>query len=300
MTPETLEAGREIIRSSWGDGTFLSLFFPSAAGDEVAQEWLRRMERYSATPSAVTEILDMVYTIDVRAVLPTLRVPTLVLHRSGDPVVSLEHGHYLAEKIPGARLVEIESADHLTLRESEWDVDIDEIEEFLTGVRHEPPADRVVATVLFTDLVGSTERAVSLGDRRWRETLETHQGLVRRQLERFRGREVKTTGDGFLATFDGPARAIRCGCAIRDGAQSGGMDVRVGLHTGEIELMGEDVGGIAVHIAQRVQSHAQPAEVLVSRTVTDLVAGSGIEFSDRGDHELKGVPGTWKLFAVQV
>jgi class 3 adenylate cyclase len=300
MTPETLEAGREIIRSSWGDGTFLSLFFPSAAGDEVAQEWLRRMERYSATPSAVTEILDMLYTIDVRAVLPTLRVPTLVLHRSGDPVVSLEHGRYLAENIPGARLVEIESADHLTLRESEWDVDIDEIEEFLTGVRHEPPADRVLATVLFTDLVGSTERAVSLGDRRWRETLETHQGLVRRQLERFRGREVKTTGDGFLATFDGPARAIRCGCAIRDGAQSGGMDVRVGLHTGEIELMGEDVGGIAVHIAQRVQSHAQPGEVLVSRTVTDLVAGSGIEFSDRGDHELKGVPGTWKLFAVQV
>jgi class 3 adenylate cyclase len=270
--------------------------FPERGGDEVAWERFRRMERYSATPSAAVRIVDMIFAIDVRAVLPTLSVPTLVLHRSGDPVVSVEHGRYLAEHIPGARFAEIEGADHLTWRESEWDTPIDEIEEFLTGVRHGPPADRVLATVLFTDLVASTERAAELGDGKWREALEAHQELVRRELERFRGREVKTTGDGFLATFDGPARAIRCSCAIRDGARKTGLEMRAGLHTGEIEVMGEDIGGIAVHIGSRVSGLAEPDEVLVSRTVVDLVAGSGIEFEDRGEHELKGVPGTWQLF----
>ncbi len=300
MTPQTAEGLREIIHTSWGDGTFISLFFPSAKGDKAANDRFRRLERYSATPNAVAEIAEMILEIDVRSVLPTLIVPTLVIHRSGDPIISPEHGRYLAEHIPGARAVELESADHIALQTWDSDSDLDEIEEFLTGVRHGPTVDRVLATVLFTDIVGSTEQAARLGDRKWREILQAHHDVTRRELERFRGNEVKTTGDGFLATFDGPARAVRCGCAIRDGIRGLGLEVRAGLHTGEIETIGDDVGGIGVHIAQRVQSNADPGEVLVSRTVTDLVAGSGIDFCDRGEHELKGVPGSWRLFAVEV
>jgi class 3 adenylate cyclase len=298
MTTQTSDGLREVIHGSWGDGTFISLFFPSAKGDEAANHRFRRLERYSATPGAVADIAEMILEIDIRSVLPTLKVPTLVIHRSGDPIIPPEHGRYLAQHVPGSRLVEIESVDHMAVQASEGDTHLDEIEEFLTGVRHGPTLDRVLATVLFTDIVGSTERAAQLGDRKWRETLQAHHDITRRELERFRGNEVKTTGDGFLATFDGPARAIRCGCAIRDGIRSWGLEVRAGLHTGEIEAIGNDVGGIGVHIAQRVQSHADPGEVLVSRTVTDLVAGSGIDFRDRGEHELKGVPGSWRLFAV--
>jgi class 3 adenylate cyclase len=298
MTPQTADGLRGIIHSSWGDGTFISLFFPSARDDEAANERFRRLERYSATPSAVADIAEMILRIDVRGVLATLKVPTLVIHRSGDPIISPEHGRYLAHHIPGARLVELESVDHMGLEASDADSGLDEIEEFLTGVRHGPTLDRVLATILFTDIVGSTQRAVQLGDQRWREMLQAHHNITRRELERFRGNEVKTTGDGFLATFDGPARAVRCGCAIRDAIRGWGLEVRAGLHTGEIETIGDDVGGIGVHIAQRVQSHADPGEVLVSRTVTDLVAGSGIDFADRGEHELKGVPGAWRLFAV--
>jgi class 3 adenylate cyclase len=235
--------------------------------------------------------------IDVRHVLPTIRVPTLVLHRTGDSI-SVDQGRYIAEQIPGAKYVELPGTDHLPAA-GDFNALVDEIEEFLTGVRPVPESDRVLATVLFTDIVGSTERAATLGDRAWRALLDTHHGIVRRELERHRGREVGTAGDGFLATFDGPARAIRCAAAIRDGVRSLGIQIRAGLHTGECELMGDDVGGIAVHIGARVMATAAPSEVLVSSTVKDLVAGSGLRFVDRGVHSLHGVPGEWRLFAVE-
>ena len=241
----------------------------------------------------------MFLEIDVREVLPTLRVPTLVLHRHGDRVVNRRAGRWMAEQIPGARYVELAGPDHFPWI-GDSDQVVEEVREFLTGVRVASEPDRVLVTVMFTDLVGSTERAASLGDRRWRHLLNDHDAAVRRQLTAFRGREVKATGDGFLVTFDGPARAIRCAHAIRDAALDLGLDVRVGLHTGEVEVRGDDIGGVAVHIGQRVCSLAQPREVMVSSTVKDLVAGSGIEFEDRGEHELKGVPGTWRLFAVKV
>jgi class 3 adenylate cyclase len=240
----------------------------------------------------------MFLDIDVRHVLPTLRVPTLVLQRRGDRVVNWRAGRWMAEQIPNAKYVELSGQDHFPWF-GDSDPVIEEIREFLTGVRVAPEPDRVLATVMFTDVVGSTERAASVGDRQWRDLLDAHDAAVRHQLAAFRGREVKTTGDGFLATFDGPARAIRSACAIRDAASGLGLDVRVGLHTGEVEVRGDDIGGVAVHIGQRVSARAQPSEILVSSTVKDLVAGSGIEFEDRGEHELKGVPGSWRLFAVK-
>jgi class 3 adenylate cyclase len=234
--------------------------------------------------------------IDVRHVLPTIRVPTLCLHRSGDRDVNIEEGRYIASRIPGARFVELPGSDHAI---SAGDVDAlaDEIEEFLTGVRPIPEPDRVLATVLFTDIVGSTERAVKLGDRRWSELLEGHDAIVRRQLERYRGREVDTTGDGFFATFDGPARAVRCATSIRDSVGALGLEIRAGVHTGECELDGDKVRGVAVHTGARVSALAQPGEVLVSGTVRDLVSGSGLAFEDRGEHALKGV-GTRQIYAV--
>jgi class 3 adenylate cyclase len=230
-------------------------------------------------------------------VLPSIQAPTLVLHRRDDRLCPVDGARHLAETIPGARLVELEGDAHWPWV-GDLDAAVDEIEEFVTGARgaHEP--DRVLATVVFTDIVGSTERAAGLGDRRWRELLARHDALVRRQLERHRGREVKTVGDGFLATFDGPARAIRCACAIRDAARSLELEVRAGLHTGECELIGDDIGGLCVNIAARLAALAGPGEVLVSRTVTDLVAGSGIPFAERGRHALKGVPGDWELYVV--
>jgi class 3 adenylate cyclase len=235
---------------------------------------------------------------DIRHVLPVVRVPTLVIHRSGNIWMTPEHGRYLADNIDGARYVEVPGDDHVPyLGDSE--AIAAEIEEFLTGTRPQPVTDRVLATVLFTDIVASTARASDVGDRRWRELLDRHDEAVRRDLEHFRGREVKTTGDGFVATFDGPARAIECARAVRDSADELDLEVRAGVHTGEVELRGDDIGGIAVHIAARVAALAEPTTVWVSRTVTDLVAGSGLQFSDRGDHELKGVPDTWQLFEVQ-
>jgi class 3 adenylate cyclase len=234
--------------------------------------------------------------IDVRRVLPTIRVPTLVLHRRGDRDSRPEEGRYIAEHIPGARFVELAGEDHIPWIDA--DQIVDEVEEFLTGVRRGPEPDRVLATVLLTDIAGSTERAAELGDRRWRELLEAHHALVRRELARWRGREVDTAGDGFLATFDGPARAIRCACAIRDGVHNLGLEIRAGLHTGECEIIGDKVGGIAVHTAARVASRAGAGEVLVSGTVRDLIAGSGIELEHRGVHTLKGIPGEWQLLAV--
>src|SRR5438132_11756502 len=235
--------------------------------------------------------------IDTRAVLPTISVPTLVLHRAEDRNVKVEEARWIAEQIPGARYVELPGDDHLVWI-GDTDTLLDEVEEFLTGIRRGPGPDRLLATVLFTDIVGSTERVAKLGDRRWRQLLEEHHRLVRLELERFRGREIDSAGDGFLATFDGPARAIRGACATRDSVRSLDLEIRAGLHTGECELVGDKVAGIAVHTAARVAGLARPSEVLVSSTVKDLVAGSGIEFAERGEHELKGVPGLWRLYAA--
>jgi class 3 adenylate cyclase len=240
-------------------------------------------------------------TSDFRAILPAIRVPTLVLYRRPHTVpmeMTSAQVRYVAEHIDGARLVEVPGTDSLAYLGDAESV-AQEIEEFLTGARSERPVDRVLATVLFTDLVASTEHASRMGDRAWRERLDAHDAMVRSLLQRFRGQEIKQTGDGFLATFDGPARAINCGVAITGAARQLGMDVRAGLHTGEIELRGGDIGGVAVHIGARVAGHAGAGEVLVSRTVVDLVAGSGLTFDDRGEHALKGVEGSWRLFAVR-
>jgi class 3 adenylate cyclase len=236
--------------------------------------------------------------IDIRHILPAIRVPTLLLHSPHDLAIEFGASRYMAERIPGARLVELPGPDHLPWL-SDADVVLGEIEEFLTGVRHAVEPDRVLATVLFTDIVGATEKASALGDRRWRDLLDGHNLLVRRELARFRGREIKTAGDGFFAAFDGPARAVRCACAVAPGMQSLGLQVRAGLHTGEGEIMGDDMGGIAVHIGARIAALAAPGEVLVSSTVKDLVAGSGLSFRGHGAAALKGVEGEWKLYAAE-
>jgi class 3 adenylate cyclase len=276
----------------------IELFAPSLADDPAAPELLARLERSAASPAMVWQIFEMFLDVDVRAVLPTIRVPTLVVHRRGDRVVNRRAGEELARQIPHARYLELPGIDHLPWA-GDADAVLGEMEEFLTGARSAPEPDRVLATVMFTDIVGSTERAAQLGDARWRELLAVHHGAVRRELQRFRGREVKMLGDGCLATFDGPARAIRCGQAIAEAARDSALDVRIGLHCGEVELMDErDVGGIAVHIAARIGASAAAGEVLSSSTVKDLVAGSGILFADRGTKRLKGVPDEWRLFAA--
>jgi class 3 adenylate cyclase len=296
--------GHEIVRVNdariGGDSidyTGLRYIAPHAVRDAEFVAEYRRYYRYTTSPGAVRGEAEMVTYADVRALLPAIQAPTLVLYRREDRWVGKPHAVYLAEHIPRSTLVELPGEDNLMVV-GDSDADLDEIEEFLTGVRHAPATDRVLATVLFTDIVGSTERAAELGDRRWRELLDAHDRAVRRQLERFRGREVNTAGDGFLATFDGPGRAIECAGAIRAAVRALDIEVRAGLHTGEIEMRGDDVAGVAVHIGARVSALAGTGEVLVSSTVKDLVAGSGIEFEDRGEHELKGVPGTWHLYSV--
>jgi pimeloyl-ACP methyl ester carboxylesterase len=296
-TPEERARWLEQLEREWGGAVDLEALAPSKVGDEAFESWWASYLRKGASPGAVVALGRMNTEVDIRQVLPTIRVPTLVLHRTGDRDAAVEGGRYIAEHVPRAKYVELAGDDHLPWV-GDQDAVVDEIEEFLTGNRHEPTADRVLATVLFTDIVGSTERAVELGDRRWRELLEAHHAEVRRRLERFRGREVDTAGDGFLATFDGPARAIAAACAIRDAVNALGLEIRAGLHTGECELVGEKIGGIAVHTGARVAAAAAPGEILVSSTVKDLVAGSGIGFEDRGLHELKGV-GTWRLYRVQ-
>jgi class 3 adenylate cyclase len=295
---ELVEAAVDLIEPLLYTGEDIDIWAPTLADDVQAKEWLGRYRRAGVSPDGIAALVTMFMDIDVRHVLPTLRVPTLVLHRYGDRVVNRRAGRWMAEQISGARYVELPGRDHFPWI-GDSDAVIEEVREFLTGVRVSPEPDRVLATVMFTDVVASTERASSLGDRRWRDLLDAHDAAVRRQLAAFRGREVKAMGDGFLATFDGPARAIRCACAVRDAAADLHMDVRVGLHTGEIDVRGEDIGGVAVHIGQRVAALARPSEIVVSSTVKDLVAGSGLEFEDRGEHELKGVPGTWRLFTVR-
>jgi len=279
----------------WGEGRTLGVFAPSAdsATDRIGRGIF---ERSAATPQMARTLFKMLVDTDVRDVLPSIRVPTLVLHRENE-FVPVEHARYLAEHIRGARLVVLPGADHIPFY-GDADGYAEEIEEFLTGARHEPPSDRVLTTVMFTDIVDSTNRTANLGDARWRELMAAHDQLVRSQIERYRGREVKTMGDGFLATFDGPARGIRCARAIAEQVRALGIEVRAGLHTGECELIGEDIGGMAVNIGARIGALGAPNEVLVSSTVKDLVVGSGISFEDRGAHQLKGVPGEWRVFAV--
>jgi class 3 adenylate cyclase len=298
MTPAFLDKWTDAYVEAYGSGRNLAVLAPSRAGDEYFREWWGRCERLANGPVGAGLFWRELVSRDLRAVLPALQVPTLVLHRRGDRLIRVEHGRYLAEHIPGATYIELEGDDHLFFT-GDCDRTLDEIEMFLTGVAGSQELDRVLASVLFTDIVSSTDTAAALGDRRWRELLDRHDTFTRAQVDRFRGRVVKNTGDGVLATFDGPARAIRCACVLRDEARRLGVELRSGIHTGEVEQRGEDVGGIAVHIAARVQSVAKPSEVMVSRTVADLVAGSGITFGDRGEHRLKGVPGPWKLFAVQ-
>jgi pimeloyl-ACP methyl ester carboxylesterase len=292
-----MESGLELIVPVMYAGGDLDIWAPSLADDEQAREWLGRYRRSAVSPDGLIALASAFLDIDVRHVLPTLRVPTLVVHRRGDRAVNRRAGRWMAEQIPGARYVELPGRDHLPWI-GDYEAVVEEVREFLTGVRVAEDPDRVLSTVMFTDVVGSTEQATSVGDRRWRDVLDAHDTAVRQELAKYRGREVKTTGDGFLATFDGPARGIRCACAIRDAARRLGLAVRVGLHSGEIELRGDDISGVAVVIAQRVSGQAQPNEVLVSNTVKDLVAGSGITFADRGMHVLKGVPDEWRLLAV--
>jgi class 3 adenylate cyclase len=294
---EDYDAFLEDIHESWGGPVGLEVRAPSLAGDSVFRAWWATYLRMSASPGAALALTRMNGEIDVRRVLPTISVPTLVIHRTGDRSLPVEGSRYLAERIRGAKLAELPGDDHLPWIGDQDDI-LDEIEEFLTGVRRGPAPDRVLATILFTDVVGSTERAAALGDRGWRELLARHHALVRRELERWRGTEVDTAGDGFLATFDGPARAIRCACAARDAMRELGLEIRAGLHTGECEVLGLSVAGIAVHIGARVAALAGGGEVLVSSTVRDLVAGSGISFEERGEHELKGVPEKWRIYAV--
>jgi pimeloyl-ACP methyl ester carboxylesterase/class 3 adenylate cyclase len=286
------------IEQHWGTpkGMDLSLWAPSFANDPQAVNAAAAYFRSAASPGAVLAVMRMNREIDVRNILPSVRVPTLILHRVDERVIAVENARYMARHIPGAKLVELPGIDHMP-----WAGDIEplieETEEFLTGTRHIAEIERVLATILFTDIVESTERAAALGDRKWRELLENYQALVREELGRYRGHEIDTAGDGFLASFDGPARAIRCGAAVRDQARSLGVEIRAGVHTGECEVMGDKLGGIAVHIGARVAGQAAPGEIVVSQTVKDLVAGSGLSFAERGAHTLKGVPGEWRLYA---
>jgi len=295
--PEEYEAFLEEIRQNWGGPVGIERRAPSLVGDERFRTWWATYLRMSASPGAAYALTRMNGEIDARHALPAVTAPTLVVHRTGDRSLPIEGARYMAERIADAKLVELPGDDHLPFVGDQDEI-LDEVEEFLTGIRPPREPDRVLATVLFTDIVDSTARAAAAGDRRWRELLEAHNAATRRELERWRGREVDTAGDGFLATFDGPARAIRCAIAVRDAVHALGIEVRAGLHTGECEVVGAKVVGIAVHTGARVAGQAGAAEVLVSQTVKDLVAGSGIVFQERGEHELKGVPGTWHLYAV--
>ena len=298
-TDEQLAAMLKLVEEQWGRGNSIERFSPSVADDQEARRLFARFERSSASPGAVQTLFRMNQPIDVRHVLPTISVPTLVLHRTGDLAVNAEHGRYMAHHIRGAKYVEFISPDHLPWVGDSSSI-LGEIESFLTGQRRdiETESDRVLASILFTDIVDATKRLVELGDRDWKDLLTQHHSLVREQLARHRGREIDTAGDGFLAAFDGPARAVRCGQAIVDSVRKLGIHVRAGVHTGECEVMGEKLGGIAVHIGARIGALAAPDEVLVSRTVSDLVAGSGLRFEERGIHSLKGVPGSWQLLAA--
>ncbi len=296
-TVEEREKWISEIEKGWGGAVEVSSLAPSMAANDSFCEWFTTYGKLSVSPGAAVALARMNTYIDIRQVLPSIHVPTLIIHSVGDRDVKIGNGRYLAEHIPGARLVELTGEDHLA-----WIIDPDPIadvvQEFLTGVRPSPPIDRVLTTILFTDIVRSTDRATRMGDQDWRRLLLKHNELVRKELSHFRGREVKTTGDGFLATFDGPARAIKCAEAIRASLAPLGIEIRAGLHTGECELLGDDIGGVAVHIAARVLEKAGKGEIVASSTVKDLVSGSGTRFQERGWHTFKGVQGRWRLFRV--
>ena len=292
-----IEVWYEGWRKEWGTPYLIDFWAPSMAEDKIFRQWWAKYLRLSASPAAVINIFRMNMAIDIREILPSVQMPTLVLHRSGDLAINIDQGRYLAERIPDAKFRELTGDDHLW-----WVGDtesiVSEIQEFLTGEQPSLEVDRVLSTVLFLDIVESTKRAVELGDSRWKDVLANHNALVQKEVSRFRGRVIKNTGDGYLAIFDGPGRAIRCGQAVSSESIQLGIDVRTGLHTGEIDLREQDIGGIAVHIAARVMAMASPNKVWVSRTVKDLVVGSGFEFVEQGEFELKGVPGTWNLYLV--
>jgi class 3 adenylate cyclase len=294
---EVFDGWAEQVRSDWGGPVGIELWAPSEQGNPDFARWWARLLRQGTSPSGAIDLMDLYREIDVRPALPAIAAPTLVVHRRDDALVPARQARYMADHIGDARYVELGGADHLPAVGGDDDL-IEEIEEFLVGSRGAHGAERSLATVLFTDIVGSTETAARLGYRRWRELLARHDSTVRGALAIHRGHEVKTTGDGFLATFDGPARAIRCATSIRDDLGESGVEVRSGIHSGEVEVIGADVGGMAVNIGARVGALAGPGEVLVSSTVRELVVGSGIEFESRGTHELKGAPGEWRLFAV--
>jgi class 3 adenylate cyclase len=285
------------LLSVWGTGNYQHVACPDMPWNEEIRAAWARMERMTASPGTLARMMPLVTELDVRAVLPAIRVPTLVLHHADDAIIPPVLGKYIADHIDGARYVELPGRNVYHFVEP-WRDSFQEIAEFLTGSQAEVADDRVLATVLFTDIVDSTHRAAEMGDRDWHALLDAHDAVVRSQLARFRGREVNSTGDGILAMFDGPQRAIRCAMSIRDAVQALGIEVRAGLHTGECQVRGDDIGGIGVHIGARVSALAGPNDVLVSSTLRDLVIGSGLEFDDRGDYELKGVPGQWRLFAV--
>jgi len=296
-TPEQRQVFYDALKNGWGGVVDLDTLAPSAMNDKQFREGWAAYLRHSASPADALALAKMNTEIDIRQILPAIHVPTLIIHRTGDLHISIGGSRYMEQQIPNAKFIELPGNDHLP-----WVGDteklLNEIEIFLTGELHASEPDRILATCLFTDIVGSTESAQSLGDDRWRNLLRSHNDVVRNKLIRYKGREIKTTGDGFLATFDGPARAVRCACAIRDEVLNLGIEIRAGLHTGECEIMDDDISGIAVHIAARVMSKAMPGEVLSSSTVKDLVAGSGIQFESKGLFSLKGIPGEWEIWAV--
>jgi class 3 adenylate cyclase/dienelactone hydrolase len=295
LTDEVLKAYVDYAEKAWGSGLSLAAWAPSRKDDAAFQKWWGRFERLGASPAAAIEVIRLVKQIDIGDILPSVRVPTLVIHATGDTLINVDYGRFLAAQIPGAKLIELPGNDHLFFLHEQIG---DAIEEFLTGSIRAIESHRVLATVLFTDIVGSTALAEQLGDRRWRDLLDAHHATVRRELSRARGKEVKSLGDGFLATFDGPARAVRCARSITEAVGLLNLKIRSGLHTGEIEIVDNDVQGIAVHIASRISALADPGEVLVSRTVKDLVAGSGLCFSERGRHSLKGLQEPMDLYAA--
>jgi class 3 adenylate cyclase/pimeloyl-ACP methyl ester carboxylesterase len=298
LRPGLRGAFLDVLEQGWGQGSLMPLYAPSGVGDSRFSEWWARYERASVSPGMARQLLEFAARSDIRDVLPNIRVPTLVLHRADSALVPVALGRDVADRIPSAKFVEVPGQDNYP-----WQGDVaswfPQFEEFLTGVRQPHAIDRVLASVLFTDIVESTGRAAELGDRRWRELLLAHNDVVRREIDAWRGSVIKTTGDGFLATFDGPARAVSCALAIVQQVRQLGLEVRAGVHTGECERLGADVGGMAVHIGARVAALATPGEVLASRTVRDLVVGSGLRFHDRGSHDLKGVPDAWQLYAVE-
>jgi pimeloyl-ACP methyl ester carboxylesterase len=298
-TQEALEDLFQYIDTAWGSGESIPMFAPTMADDPAFKEWWGKFERLGASPGAAKKIMQLNSQIDITDILPSVNVPTLVIHRKDDANVNVEGGRILAERISNAKYVELPGVDHLPMVGENPDRIIDEMAQFLTGEWGPVETECVLATVLFTDIADSTKRAADLGDQRWRDLLENHHSRVRGELGHFRGKEIDTAGDGFFATFDGPARGIRCACAIRDSVSSLGINLRAGLHTGECELMGDKVSGLAVHIGARVMEKSDPGEVFVSSTVKDLVAGSGLQFNDRGKHTLKGIPGEWRLFLVE-